>query len=148
MPCPALSGLQHYALVDDTDVRITTSTANQSRSESVVGVNPTNKQNLIAASKKFIDPQVYHFTVSTSYSADGGATWTESPPALQSGWDGMTDPDLTFDHHGNAYLIVEPIKFTPNGPQDIVGMGMYVYRSKDGGKTWDAPVELHPDASD
>jgi hypothetical protein len=148
MPCPSLSKFQHYALVDDTDVQITSSSANQSRSESVVGVNPTNPQNLICASKKFINPQQYHFTVSTSHSEDGGASWKESPPAMPQGWDGMTDPDLTFDHHGNAYLIVEPIKFTPNGPQDIVGMGMYVYRSKDGGKTWDAPVQLHPDSTD
>jgi hypothetical protein len=148
MPCPSLSKSQHYALTDGTDVRITSSAANESRSESVVGVNPTNKQNLICASKKFINPQKYYFTISTSYSIDGGATWKESPLTLPQGWDGMTDPDLTFDHHGTAYLIVEPVKFTPSGPLDIVGMGMYVYRSKDGGKTWDVPVELHPDASD
>jgi hypothetical protein len=145
MPCPSLSGFQHYALVDDTDVRITSSAANQSRSESVVGVNPTNPQNLICASKKFIDPQKYHFTISTSYSDDGGASWTESTPALSAGWDGMTDPDLTFDHLGNAYLIVEPLTF---GPTDIAGIGMYVYKSKNGGKTWQVPVQLHPDSTD
>src|SRR5262249_38061151 len=61
-----------------------------------------------------------------------------------AGWDGMTDPDLTFDHLGNAYLIVEPLTFGT----DITGMGMYVYKSTDGGVTWHPPVQLHPDSTD
>jgi hypothetical protein len=145
MPCPTLPVLQHYGLADGLDVQITSSAANQSRSESVVGVNPTNPQNLICASKKFIDPQKYHFTISTSYSINGGHSWTESPLTMPAGWDGMTDPDLTFDYLGNAYLIVEPLKF---GATDIVGMGMYVYKSVNGGHTWAPPVQLHPDSTD
>src|SRR3981081_4243866 len=101
MPCPSLPALQHYALAAGADVKITSSTPSQSRSESVVGVNPTNSQNLICASQRFIDPKKYHFTISTSYSMDAGHTWTESAPKMPAGWDGMTDPDLTFDHLGN-----------------------------------------------
>jgi hypothetical protein len=56
----------------------------------------------------------------------------------------MTDPDLTFDALGNAYLIVEPLKFGA----DLITIGMYVYKSSDGGKTWGAPVHLHTDAAD
>ena len=145
MPCPSLSKFQHYGLADGTDVRITSSAPDQSRSESIVGVNPTNAQNLICASKKFIDPQLYHFTISTSHSFDGGGTWKETPLTMPAGWDGMSDPDLTFDHLGNAYLMVEPLTF---GAASIIGMGMYVYKSKDGGKNWDPPVQLHPDSSD
>lgn len=144
MPCPTLPAFEHYALVDGNDVQITSSATNESRSESVVAVNPTNSQNLICASKKFIDPHKYHFTISTAFSIDGGQTWTESQPKMPAGWDGMTDPDLTFDYLGNAYLIVEPLKFGT----DLTGMGMYVYKSSDGGKTWAKPVQLHPDSTD
>jgi len=144
MPCPTLPVFEHYGLVDSNDVQITSSATNESRSESVVAVNPTNSQNLICASKKFIDPHKYHFTISTAYSIDGGQTWIESQPKMPAGWDGMTDPDLTFDYLGNAYLIVEPLKFDT----DLTGMGMYVYKSSDGGKTWAKPVQLHPDSTD
>jgi hypothetical protein len=144
MPCPTLSPLYEYDLFQGTDVKVTSSAPNQSRSESVVIVNPTNTQNLICASKKFIDPQKYHFTISTSFSTDDGQNWTESQPALESGWDGMTDPDLTFDAQGNAYLIVEPLKFGA----DLITIGMYVYISTNGGKTWGKPVQLHLDSAD
>ena len=144
MPCPQLDALRHYELNDAADVRVTVSAANQSRSESVVVVNPLNSQNMICASKKFIDPQKYHFTISTSYTMNGGQNWTESQPALQPGWDGMTDPDLTFDAFGHAYLIVEPLKFDAN----LTGMGMFVFKSLDGGHTWGTPVQLHPDSTD
>ena len=56
----------------------------------------------------------------------------------------MTDPDLTFDALGNAYLIVEPLKFGA----DLITIGMYVYKSSDQGKTWSKPVHLHTDAAD
>src|SRR5262249_9567786 len=98
MPCPSLPVLQRWGLSDGLDTQVTSSNASQSRSESVVAVNPTNPQNLICASKRFIDPLTYHFTISTSHSFNGGQNWTESTPPLQTGWDGMTDPDLTFDH--------------------------------------------------
>src|SRR5216684_4524775 len=142
MPCPQLSPLLEYALSEGTDVKITSSLPNQSRSESIVIVNPTNTQNLICASKKFIDPQKYHITISTSFSTDGGQNWTESQPTLEPGWDGMTDPDLTFDALGNAYLIVEPLKFGA----DLITIGMYVYKSIDGGKIWGKPAQLHTDS--
>jgi hypothetical protein len=144
MPCPNLPPTEEFRLSDGPDVQVTSSAANQSRSESMVAVNPLNSLNLICTSKKFIDPQKYHFTISTSYSFDGGHTWKESPPAMPKGWDGMTDPDLTFDAFGNAYLIVEPLKFST----DLIGMGMAVYKSTDGGKTWGTPVALHPDSTD
>ncbi|MDB5071328.1 MAG: exo-alpha-sialidase [Candidatus Eremiobacteraeota bacterium] len=145
MPCPKLGPGLEYASFSGTDVQVTSSASNQSRSESVVVVNPTNAKNLICASKKFIDPVKYHFTISTSFSFNGGLTWTESVPALQPGWDGMSDPDLTFDALGNAYLIVEPITF---GPTDIAGTGMYVFKSTDGGQVWGTPVLLHLDSAD
>ena len=111
-----------------------------------MGVNPTNPLNIICASKKFINPQLYTFTISTSFSIDGGVHWTESPLALQPGWQGMTDPDLTFDAAGNAYLIAEADTFAAGG--NVTAIGMFVFKSVDGGKTWQKPVQLHLDAAD
>ena len=149
MACPTPGPGLEYTLVSSTDVRVTASASNQSRSESVVGINPKNSQNMICASKKFIDPQKYRYTISTSFTFDGGKSWTESQPPLQPGWEGMTDPDLTFDLFGNAYLIVEPVTFhVAPPPNDVVGMGMYVLKSADGGQTWGQPVQLHPDSTD
>ena len=54
----------------------------------------------------------------------------------------MTDPDLTFDAAGNAYLIVEPLSY-PAGEYNTIGI--YVYTSTDGGATWRKPVMLHHD---
>jgi len=62
------------------NVKVTTSQPNQSRSESTVAVNPLNPNNLIAASKNFIDPQKYQFTLSTSWSDNGAASWQEPTP--------------------------------------------------------------------
>jgi hypothetical protein len=144
MPCPSIPIGWTYQLRQGLDVQVTHSQPNQSRSENVVGINPKNSQNLICSSKKFIDPQKYHHTLSTSYSMDGGQSWTETPLALLAGWQGLTDPDLTFDGDGNAYLIVEPEKWGA----DVIGMGMFVYKSTDGGKTWGTPVQLSGNSSD
>jgi hypothetical protein len=144
MPCPPLAPGLAYGLIQGNNIQVTHSAQNQCRSESMVAVNPTNPQNLICTSKKFFNPQKYQFVISTSYSMDGGQTWTESPLTMLPGWDGMTDPDLTFDAFGNAYLIVEPDLFGA----DITAIGMYVYKSTNGGKTWNTPVQLHLDPLD
>ena len=148
MPCPPLSPNEAYFLFPEANVRVTNSFPNQARSESVVVANPKNDQNLICTSKKFINPDLYHGTISTSFSFDGGKSWTESEPAREPGWDGMTDPDLTYDAAGNAYLIVEPLKCPFPAPGSIVTIGLYVYKSTDGGRTWHTPVQLHLSTTD
>ena len=128
-----------HGLFPGSDVRATQSNANQSRSESVVGINPTDTSNLIAASKKFIDPAKYHFTVAAVFSKNNGTTWTEAVLPKPGSWDGMTDPVLAFNHLGSAFLVVEPLRFDPN---DITVTGINVFRSNDGGQTWLQPLSL------
>ena len=72
------------------NVRATTSAPAQSRSESVITVNPRNSRNLIGVSKKFIDLAKYHFRLGPIFSFDGGSTWAESTLPMEKGWDGMT----------------------------------------------------------
>ncbi|GGH17828.1 hypothetical protein GCM10007036_19570 [Alsobacter metallidurans] len=120
------------------EVQVSHSTASQSRSESDLAVNPRNPSNLVGASKRFDEPQKYHFHLSPFYSLDGGETWGESTLPMLPGWQGMTDPAVTFDANGAAYLLGEPLSYG----QDLTGLGMVVYRSGDGGQTWSNPVQL------
>ena len=135
------------------DIQVTSGTPHQARSESMITVNPLDRNNLIAASKKFSDPQTYRFTIGVRVSFDGGWSWQDATfPTLPEWGDmvgiggqdasaGMTDPAVAFDHFGNAFMVGEPIKYQPNGEIDTIGM--FVYKSTDGGLHWSAPTPLH-----
>lgn len=128
-----------YGMYPGADRQMTFSNSNQSRSESAVAVNPVNPSNLIAVSKKFINPTKYHFTVMPVVSIDGGFSWPEKPLPAPPSWDGMTDPVVTFDHQGQAFVTVEPLRFDPD---DIVVTGMQVFRLANGAANWSGPQSL------
>jgi len=133
------------------NVRATTSAPSEARSESAIAINRKDSSNMVGVSKKFIDPAIYLHKLGPIYTFDGGGTWEESTLPMQPGWDGMTDPTIAYDRHGHAFLVGEPETFdqTKIGtPQDVTGHGMYVYRSSDGGKTWEQPIELTSDTTD
>ena len=50
-------------LFPSSNTQVTSGTPKQARSESIIAVNPQNRKNLIAASKKFSNPETYRFTV-------------------------------------------------------------------------------------
>lgn len=128
------------------DIQVTHSQSpNNARSESVISINPLNPNNIIAASKKFTNPATYEFSLAISYSFDAGLSWTESaPPALLQGWGGISDPAVTWDNRGDAYLVALP--FPPGG--GIATIGIAVYKSTDGGITWGNPVLIHSSSND
>ncbi len=140
-------------LFPQDNIQVTSGTPQQARSESIIAANPQNKNNLIAASKKFVNPQAYLFNIGLRVSFDGGLSWQDSAvpflpewgPVVGSGGNkptaGMTDPAVVFDHFGNAFVLGEAVRFQPNGRIDTIGM--YMYKSTDGGLTWSAPFPLH-----
>ncbi len=131
--------------------RATFSNPVQSRSESVIAINPRNPDNMIGASKKFIDPAVYLFRLGVIYTFDAGVTWHETELPMHQNWDGMTDPAIAFDHFGNAFLVGEPLTFHRDKigtSGDLTGMGMVVFRSTNGGATWENSIPLTTDTSD
>lgn len=131
--------------------RATVSSPSQSRSESAIVINPKNPNHMIGSSKKFIDPAVYRFKLGVIYTFDAGNTWKESDLPLKQGWDCMSDPALAFDEFGNAFLIGGPCRFNPDKAHtsdDLTGLGMAVYRSKNGGVTWENPIQLSTDPED
>jgi hypothetical protein len=120
------------------------------RSESSIAANPLDPYNLVGASKRFTNPATYAFSLAAYASFDGGLSWTESAPlTLLQGWAGTSDPSVAWDDVGNAYLVALP--FAPSAsPTDYVGavIGIAVYKSVDGGRSWGAPNLIHTSAGD
>lgn len=118
---------------------------NNARSESCIVINPNNPQDIVAGSKKFNNIQNYDFTIATAYSSDGGVTWRDSADIfLLPDWSGISDPALAWDDVGNVYLVALPVKDPPN----TQSLGIAVYRSTDGGRTWGMPKFIHSSPRD
>ena len=141
--------LSSFGLFPGTNVQVTSYTwypgDRNSRSECDLVANPTNSDSLIAVSKRFYDYEHYRFTVASAYSLDGGLTWHKSADlVLLSGNEaagGYTDPALTMDQNGTAYLVVEPDIWTNQpDPNDVVSVGMAVFGSTDQGASWSNPA--------
>jgi len=128
------------------NVQVTQSNTTNPRSESTLAINPINQDNLVGCSKKFTNPHKYHAFLGPVYSLDGGSTWSESSLPLQPSWQSMTDPSVAFDSLGHAWLIAEPLVITVDSDdkEHMVGQGMYLYKSTDGGQNWSQPIPLHP----
>ncbi|MEH6648855.1 MAG: sialidase family protein [Motiliproteus sp.] len=128
-----------------TDRQITFSAENESRSEASVAINPKNPLHMIAVSKKFSKPDWYWFTVEPMVTIDGGYSWYPLPLPQPEGGNGWTDPVISFDHQGNAHLVLEPIRFIqPDTDQipDIEVTGIKAFRLPYGGGNWIGPQEL------
>ena len=131
------------------------SNINQARSESVVSINPWDSGNIIAASKRFRNLHTYDFIIEPVVSFDGGKSWNPAVLTLHRDWGvdpGMSDPTIVWDNLGWAYLFVGP-HWKSNDPTDAVGnpaigIGVWVYISKDGGKTWGTPVPISENRDD
>jgi len=141
--------LSPFGLFPGPNVQVTSYTwypgDRNSRSECDLVTNPTDSDNLIAASKRFYNYDRYEFTVATVYSLDGGVTWNKSADlVLLSGTEaagGYTDPALAMDNNGTAYLVAEPDVWTnlPD-PNDVLSVGMAVFGSENQGASWSNPA--------
>ncbi len=115
------------------------------RSESAIAVNPLDPYNIVGSSKRFTVPATYSFSLAAYASFDGGQSWTEAPPlALLPGWAGTSDPAVAWDNLGNAYLVALP--FGPGASLPLIGIA--VYKSTDGGRSWGPPTLIHASTGD
>ena len=136
------------------NIQVTSGTRAQARSESIIAVNPQDRNNLIAASKKFSNPETYRFNVGIRVSYDSGENWQDATLPLLQAWNerdgdiiielpGMTDPAAAFDDFGNAFMVGEPIHYKDRVGNVIDTIGMYIYKSTNGGLHWSEPFPLH-----
>ena len=141
-------------LFPKTNTQVTSGTPKQARSESIIAINPRDRKNMIAASKKFSNPETYRFTVGIRVSYDGGDNWQDATLPTLPEWGehtgdiigeraGMTDPAVVFDDFGNAFMVGEPILYKDEFGRVLDTIGMYVYKSTDGGLHWSEPFPLH-----
>ena len=120
------------------------------RSESTLAVNPLDPYNMVGSSKRFTNPATYAFSLAAYATFDGGLSWTEAPPLGLIGdpdptkaWVGVSDPAVAWDNAGNAFLVGLP--FPATGPETL---GIAIYKSTDGGRSFGAPNFIHQSTGD
>ncbi len=128
-----------------SNIRVTHDTnLNNARSESSILINPNNPMQIVSGSKKFRDIHNYDFTLATEYSNDGGLGWHDSADLPMPGFSLLTDPALAWDDAGNVFLV----GLSGNNPPTFDTVGIVIYKSTDGGKTWSAPNLIHTSTGD
>jgi hypothetical protein len=130
-----------------TNVRVSHDGA-AAHSEPAIAENPSNPNDLVAGSKFFTDTQNYIFQIGTYHSSDGGRTWKDY--GLLPGFDKnsiVSDISFAFSPNGSlvyaAALACAPVAC----PDPIDSSGIYVWRSRDGGKTWSDPATVFVDTT-
>lgn len=133
------------------------------RSESALAINPNDPYHLVGSSKKFTDPHAYLFSLAAYYSFDGGQTWKESPALalLDNGdvdaagvtwagdkWWGISDPALAWDASSGHVYLFGLVFGEPTIQDPYHFLGMSVYKSTDGGRTWSLPRVIHKGLDD
>lgn len=111
-------------------------------SEVSLAQNPRDPQNFVGASKMFTDNENYVFRIGTYASADGGKSWIDNGQlAGLEQFEITSDPVVAFDSSGTAYVEV----LAARGPDQR--SALYLYSSKDGGRTWSEPQLVTDDPS-
>jgi hypothetical protein len=100
--------------------------------EPAIAVNPANPQQVVA---------VYQVPVHAAYSVDAGHTWQASEGAEPKNYRVSGDVSTAFDNQGHAFVCY--IGFDKLGTfnywaHGATRNGIFVRRSLDGGKTWEA----------
>ena len=121
------------------------------RSESDLAVNPLNPYNMVGSSKRFTNIATYAFSLAAYATFDAGQTWIETVLPLTdtngTTYPSTTDPAVTFDDLGNVYIVALPWQ-GETGANAGQTIGISIYQSNDGGRTWNTPVLIHPSTTD
>ena len=114
------------AIQVDAPISISSDDVDAQHFESWLAINPLDPGNRIAAS--IVLGRSTGVSVYTT--VNSGASWVRAePPSGGGSLFGGIDPAITFDHAGNAYLVT-------------LGDEVRVWRSFDGGRSWQEPVPV------
>src|SRR5579871_4549448 len=100
--------------------------------EPSIAVNSANPQQLVVA---------WQVNASAAYSVDGGQSWTKSEGTAPKNYRVSGDVSVAFDAKGHAllcYIAFDKLGMTNYWAQGATRNGIFVRRSPDGGKTWEA----------
>src|SRR5690606_34550732 len=113
-----------------------------SQIQPALAVNPTDPENLIAASNDDRTPDGQATGFYASF--DGGLTWPCQGTVDLSAWDQISYGDTwqAFDSQGNAYLTMIGIPERPEDPIPFDTADVFVARSEDGGCTYPTVVKV------
>jgi hypothetical protein len=170
VPAPSVSGTSGCNDVDDGNVRVNQECTNQSeaallgrgqaQNETAIAVNPKNPRHLLAGQN---DYRRGDGACGADWSQDGGRHWgSELAPlgftapgftGARHYWNASGDPSVAFDSSGEAYLFCLAFdRAPPTSDFDSAASGLVLFRSANGGASWNfpaVPVKLSPgDGSD
>src|SRR6185312_7041697 len=100
--------------------------------EPAIAVNPANPQQAVVA---------WQINASAAYTNDGGRTWVIAEGTAPRDYRVSGDVSLAYDASGHAllcYIAFDKLGTTNYWAQGATRNGIFVRRSPDGGKTWDA----------
>lgn len=118
------------------NVQVSVANKELDHGEVLVAADPEDPNKLVGCSMIFPDPLTRRISDGITYaSSDRGATWKQTL-YVDSGPMGSGDPACTFGPHGNAYSVILQPAVKPE-MDDVL-----VYRSPDGGKTWENPSHI------
>src|SRR5690348_4150635 len=116
---------------------VTVSTPELRGNEPGIAINPNNPAQIVG---------VYQGPARAVYSTDSGGTFTTAQGTIPGDWRSAGDVSVTFDNMGAAYLsylVFDKLGSTSYWRHGAGRNGVYVRRSPDGGKTWEAePVAV------
>jgi hypothetical protein len=117
------------------DVEVTKADLKRNFREPHLVVNPNNINHLIVAAMRETTRE--QFVTDILVSLDGGTTWKNGRPTVEMQ---RGDPWLAVGRANDAYCVTLP-RLT--GKADATErMGIYIYRSTDGGLSWSTPTEV------
>ena len=157
VPGPSAAGSGGCSDNDHGNVRVNQDCTNQSavgffgrsqgQNETGVAVNPRNPRHLVAGQN---DYRRGDGACGADWSRDGGRHWgSELAPlsftapgftGARHYWDASGDPSVAFDSSGEAYLFC--LAFNRGAPTSDAGLpasGLFLFRSADGGASWNFP---------
>src|SRR4030067_10258 len=114
------------------NVKINSDASTNIHNEEQVIINPTDPDNIVATWRDF---RLGYRQIGVGYSTDGGSSWTDYLIGIDVApypWE--SDPGITVDTSGNFYIVT--LCFDPNSPTSAI----CVYKSTDGGVSWQDPV--------
>lgn len=117
------------AAQDWINVRLNADITQQLQNEQQVVVNPTNPLNLVAIWRDF---RLGYRQVAWGYTFDGGRTWTNPGLFVDPHYANDSDPALTVNAEGDFFAML--LAYTGDTGQTN---GMLMYRSTNGGVTWE-----------